>query len=161
MFSKKARSSSKVILRTDCSMSKRGREGQCCIGKRARSNGKCFGRERLLSGKVVWSTSPHVVCKGGDGLRPSPWREEGDDACHESGSEIVRRLLEASRCPRLQRFLLVGLRIASGQDNQGDIRQRITVLQPLQNREAIPGGQIEVENDERGCSFCRRQSRNS
>jgi hypothetical protein len=34
-------------------------------------------------------------------------------------------------------------------------------LQPLQNREAIPGGQIEVENDERGCSFCRRQSRNS
>jgi hypothetical protein len=40
--------------------------------------------------------------------------------------------------PACSVFCSYGLRIAGGQDNHGDVRQRIAVLQPLQNHEPSP-----------------------
>src|SRR5271157_4916227 len=47
-----------------------------------------FFGEGGLAGQVL----RHVVCNRDDKLRPPAHREEGDDACDESGTKIVGRL---------------------------------------------------------------------
>jgi len=42
-----------------------------------------------LEKAVCRSAFAHVVCNRDDRLRPSAYREEGDDACVESGTKIV------------------------------------------------------------------------
>src|SRR6184192_4361992 len=53
---------------------------------------------------------------------------------------VVRRFLQESGGARFQRALAIELRIARGQDNYGNRRERGALLQTIEHNEAVPAG---------------------
>src|SRR5437016_11449589 len=51
---------------------------------------------------------------------------------------VVRRFLQESGGARFQRALAIELRIARGQDNYGNRRERGALLQTIEHNEAVP-----------------------
>jgi hypothetical protein len=70
------------------------------------------------------------------------------DPDHVQQIVVVRGLLKKCRGSGLQGAFFVGLRIARAQHDDRDSSQAVTILQPVQNHEAVAHRQAKIQNDQ-------------
>src|SRR5271165_617632 len=78
------------------------------------------------------------------------------DANHVQQFVIVGGLLEKCCCPGLQGLFFVVLGIASAQDDDGNSRESVAVLEAVEDDEAIADRKAEIQNDQRRAFFLGR-----
>src|SRR2546430_12621185 len=88
-----------------------------------------------LNGELI-CTNTHVL-RSTRRARPC-WIKRGANDIQQFA--IVSRFLQESGGAGFQRALAIELRIARGQDNYGNRRERGALLQTIEHNEAVPGG---------------------